>query len=323
MNSYESLCKTVNDAIASLEYPSAPAGLYEPIKYAMSSGGKRLRPVLTLAACEAFGADPQKALGAALAIEMFHNFTLLHDDIMDRAEMRRGRPTVHTKWNDSTAILSGDAMLTLASVLLYATTLESDQHLLMRRLFDKTAMEVYEGQQYDIDFESRTNVSVDEYMEMIRLKTSVLLGCACKMGALAASASQTLTKAIYDFGIHLGLAFQLRDDYLDTYGDASVFGKVTGGDILNDKKTWLSVTALSNPATRNDMLGIISGNLTAVEKIKAVTALYDSLSLRQLIGQEISAQTELALKALDNAHLSEDASAFFTTLANKMLTRNN
>ena len=231
----------IDQGIANLPIPAKPEGLYGPIRYTMESGGKRLRPTLLLTCAAACGGDIKKSLPQALGLEMFHNFTLLHDDVMDNAEVRRGRPTVHRRWNRNTAILSGDAMLTLASQLMS----DCDGAILpeVMRLFNKTALEVYEGQQLDMDYESRLDVTIPEYIEMIRLKTSVLLACACRMGVLTAGGSQKLMEDLYEYGEALGIAFQLQDDYLDTFGDPMVFGKETGGDILNEKKTWLWISA--------------------------------------------------------------------------------
>lgn len=319
MKTYKEYLSAVNDAIDSLNYPEQPSGLYEPIRYILKEGGKRLRPVLTLATAEAFGTDPERALRPAIAIEMFHNFTLLHDDVMDRADLRRGRPTVHKKWNEATAILSGDAMLTLASVILSQTPTERLAE--MSALLNQTAMEVYEGQQYDMDFEHRLDVSEDEYIEMIRLKTSVLLGCACRMGALLANADSRSEKAIYDFGVELGLAFQLRDDYLDTYGDTAIFGKATGGDILNNKKTWLSVAALSDPLTADNMRRAIEGPLEGEQKIAHVKEIYAKANLPERIRQLIGRYSESALRSLAACHFTPAAMQFFEDLVRQMTNR--
>ena len=206
----DELHEIISAAIKSIKYPQQPNGLYEPIKYTLEGGGKRMRPMLTLAVCSACGKNAETAINQALGIEMYHNFTLLHDDVMDRAELRRGRMTVHCRWNDATAILSGDAMLTMAQQLV---TKNAGSHLEdVLNLFNKTAMEVYEGQQYDMDFEHRDDVTVEEYIEMIRLKTSVLIGCACRMGAIMGDAPENVQNALYTFGEKLGLAFQLQDD---------------------------------------------------------------------------------------------------------------
>ncbi len=319
MKEYNEYLQIVTDAISNLRLPGHPSGLYDPIRYTLNCGGKRLRPVLALAACEAFGKEAMTAIHQAIAIEMFHNFTLLHDDVMDKAEVRRGRPTVHVKWNEETAILSGDAMLTTANMLLAVKCGERLTQAL--ELFNGTAMNIYEGQQYDMDFESRTDVTVEEYMEMIRLKTSVLLGCACGMGALMADAPFETQVRFFDFGVNLGLAFQLQDDYLDTYGDPETFGKSIGGDILNDKKTWLLIMAMNE-----DKSGRIKSMLGTTDdpesKIKAVRSIYDELDLPQRIHELISAYIDTAIKCLDHLELAPEARSFFMDLALKSATRN-
>ena len=319
MKEYNEYLQIVTDAISNLRLPGQPSGLYDPIRYTLNCGGKRLRPVLALAACEAFGKEAMTAIHQAIAIEMFHNFTLLHDDVMDKAEVRRGRSTVHVKWNEETAILSGDAMLTTANMLLAVKCGERLPQAL--ELFNGTAMNFYEGQQYDMDFESRTDVTVEEYMEMIRLKTSVLLGCACGMGALMADAPFETQVRFFDFGVNLGLAFQLQDDYLDTYGDPETFGKSIGGDILNDKKTWLLIMAMNE-----DKSGRIKSMLGTTDdpesKIKAVRSIYDELDLPQRIHELISAYIDTAIKCLDHLELAPEARSFFMDLALKSATRN-
>lgn len=319
MKEYNEYLQIVTDAISNLRLPGQPSGLYDPIRYTLNCGGKRLRPVLALATCEAFGKEAMTAIHQAIAIEMFHNFTLLHDDVMDKAEVRRGRPTVHVKWNEETAILSGDAMLTTANMLLAVKCGERLPQAL--ELFNGTAMNIYEGQQYDMDFESRTDVTVEEYMEMIRLKTSVLLGCACGMGALMADAPFETQVRFFDFGVNLGLAFQLQDDYLDTYGDPETFGKSIGGDILNDKKTWLLIMAMNE-----DKSGRIKSMLGTTDdpesKIKAVRSIYDELDLPQRIHELISAYIDTAIKCLDHLELAPEARSFFMDLALKSATRN-
>ena len=219
-----------------------PKNLYEPIDYILSLGGKKLRPILALLSADAFGIDYKKALDVALAIEVFHNFTLIHDDIMDDAPLRRGKVTVHEKWDINTGILSGDAMLILAYQ--YLESYDAPVFKKLTQLFSKTGVEVCEGQQLDIDFETRTDVSVEEYMYMIKLKTSVLVGSALQMGAIIAEVSDEQSRKIYDFGLNLGIAFQLQDDYLDAFGDPEIFGKQVGGDIIENKKTYLYLTAL-------------------------------------------------------------------------------
>lgn len=312
----EHLQKLIRDGLDSLSFPPNLPGLYEPITYTLEAGGKRLRPLLVLAACKACGVNPEEALNQALGIEMFHNFTLLHDDVMDRAETRRGRPTVHVKWNTPTAILSGDTMLTLASELIGKCPDEKLPGIL--RLFNRTAIEIYEGQQMDMDFESRSDVRVDEYMEMIRLKTGVLLGCAVAIGAIMAHASEQTVRALYDFGVNLGLAFQLQDDYLDSFGDSETFGKNVGGDILNDKKTWLLIMAQAEaPDEVNQWLGAAR----STEKIDAVTEIYRRLDLHTRIHQLIEEYTVAALDALAEASLPAQASQWFEELTSGLTNR--
>lgn len=312
MKDYKEYLELVKNAISNLRLPDRPAGLYEPITYTLDCGGKRIRPVLCLAACEAMGKEPITAIHQAMAIEMFHNFTLLHDDVMDKADVRRGRPTVHIKWNEETAILSGDAMLTTATMLLAVKA--GDKLASALDLFNGTAMNIYEGQQLDMDFEKRLDVTVEEYMEMIRLKTSVLLGCACGMGALMAEAPFETQLKFFEYGVNLGLAFQLQDDYLDTYGNAETFGKKIGGDILNDKKTWLLIMALAEDET-GDIRKWIGRNDAPEEKIAAVRAVYDRLNLPERIHELISAYIDTAIKCLDHIDLNPEARVFFMDLA--------
>lgn len=317
MLKYDEYLDIVNRATERINLPIEPAGLYDPIRYALSVGGKRLRPVLTLAVCDAFDRDRMTAIHQAIAVEMFHNFTLLHDDVMDNSDTRRGHPTVWRKWDVNTAILSGDAMLTTATMLLQT---HAGPHLAdALNMFDSTAMGVYEGQQYDVDFESRLDVTVDEYINMIRLKTSVLLGCACSMGALMADVNEEMQAAWFGFGENLGLAFQLQDDYLDTFGEAATFGKPIGGDILNDKKTWLLITALNEaPESVRALLGM---NVMGHEKIEGMRKIYEDLDLPRRIHDLIDNYIAKALSRLDEMHLREDAVAFFTNLAQKSATR--
>ena len=322
MKTYNEYLDIVNTAIAAIPYPSQPEQLYEPIAYTMSMGGKRLRPVLTLMACEAFGGDIHSALLPAVGLELFHNFTLLHDDVMDRADVRRGMPTVHRRWNDNVAILSGDAMLTMASQFVART---AAVHLpAVMELFNRTAMEIYEGQQWDMDFEVRDNVSVSEYIEMIRLKTSVLLGCACRMGALIADASQSDADAIYEMGMNLGLAFQLQDDALDVWGDPATFGKEIGGDIMNNKKTFLLINAIQR-ADGDDELELRrwlnDPEPLRDSKVAAVTALYERLGLRELSDETIRVYNERALAALSHITISDEARHEFAALITRLTTR--
>ena len=314
------LSEYINKSIEELPYPQRPANLYNPIKYTLSAGGKRLRPTLLLSVVSALGGDVEKALPQALGLEMFHNFTLLHDDVMDNADVRRGRPTVHRKWDENTAILSGDAMLTMATQLISDC---DDKHIKpIINLFNRTAMEVYEGQQYDMDFETRNDVTVEEYIEMIKLKTSVLLACACKMGAILADADDTTANAFYEYGLTLGLGFQLQDDYLDTYGDPLIFGKQIGGDILNDKKTWLLITAC-NEDNSGTLQRALKGDIEGQQKIDAVRGVYDSLNLQERIGELVASFADKAIAALNKVDITAESRNYFISLANKLTARAN
>ena len=304
MVSLKEISALIDQGIANLPIPAKPEGLYGPIRYTMESGGKRLRPTLLLTCAAACGGDIKKSLPQALGLEMFHNFTLLHDDVMDNAEVRRGRPTVHRRWNRNTAILSGDAMLTLASQLMG----DCDKAILpeVMSLFNKTALEVYEGQQLDMDYESRLDVTIPEYIDMIRLKTSVLLACACRMGVLTAGGSEKLMDDLYEYGESLGIAFQLQDDYLDTFGDPLVFGKETGGDILNEKKTWLWISACNED-----------------DKVKNVREVYRRLELDKRIVDLIGVYSNMALDALSRTGLGHEEKEILTGLTRSLATRVN
>lgn len=272
--------ETINAALRDVPYPLTPEGLYEPISYVLSMGGKRLRPTLLLMAYALYRDDIRRALPAAVGIETYHNHTLLHDDLMDHADMRRGHPTVHRKWDENTAVLSGDTMLIMA--FQHFMQCQADNLQAVLSLFACTAREVCEGQQYDVNFESRTDVTEAEYVEMIRLKTSVLLACAAKAGALLAGAPEADADVLYRWAERIGLAFQLQDDYLDVYGDPAVFGKNIGGDILCGKKTFLLINALerADADTRSVLLSLIADReLPAAEKIRTVTDIYDRLGI--------------------------------------------
>lgn len=321
MLSYSQYSDIVDDAVSHLDIPATPAGLYDPIRYILQAGGKRLRPVLAIAAAHACGAEPEAAINQAMAMEVFHNFTLLHDDVMDHADMRRGRPTVHIKWDESTAILSGDAMLTFATILAGRC---SASHLpAVMKLFNTTAIEVYEGQQYDVDFEKRLDVTEQEYIEMIRLKTSVLLGAACRMGAIIADASEETAAALYRYGEQMGLAFQLRDDLLDTYGDPIVFGKRVGGDILNDKKTWLLIKALEGDDTGELKRIIVEHRLDADDKIAAVKKIYEACDVAARCEELISRYSDDAIATINATSLRPSAKEFFASLAKRAAGRSN
>ena len=284
-----------------------PASLYDPIHYILGLGGKRLRPILTLMTAEAFNADYKKALDAALSVEIFHNFSLVHDDIMDGAPLRRGKPTVHEKWDINTGILSGDAMLIMAYQLFEnyeATTFQE-----LAKLFSKTALEVCEGQQYDMDFETRDDVSVPEYLKMIEFKTAVLVGAAMKMGAIVSLASKKDQDYIYEFGRLLGIAFQLQDDYLDAFGDPETFGKQVGGDIIENKKTYLYIKAIeySNVDDKLQLQHLFGINPTdATDKIETVKQIFQSSGSADATRSEIESYTKKAFEVLDELSIPEN-----------------
>ncbi|HBG58601.1 MAG TPA: isoprenyl synthetase, partial [Porphyromonadaceae bacterium] len=280
LHSADTLSRKIEEAIRKIPFDMKPVTLYEPIRYALSVGGKRIRPMLVLLATDMFGQEIEVSVKPAIGIEIFHNFTLLHDDLMDNSDMRRGMPTVHKKWDASTAILSGDAML-IESYKYVASVPPAVLPEIMS-LFSKTAMEVCQGQQLDMDFEKRTDVSESEYLEMIMLKTAVLLACSLKVGALLAGASPHDAELLYNFGINIGLAFQLKDDLLDVYGDAKTFGKNIGGDIVSNKKTYLLIKALktAGDGQRTELLKWISAEkFDKNEKIESVKNIYNDLNL--------------------------------------------
>ena len=319
MKTFQTYLDTVNQAIAAIPYPEQPSQLYEPIAYHMALGGKRVRPVLVLMACDALGGEDDVALDAALGVEMFHNFTLLHDDVMDNADVRRGKPTVHRRWNSNTAILSGDTMLTLATQFIARTGNKA-----VMDLFNKTAIEIYEGQQWDMDFEDRNDVTVDEYINMISLKTSVLLGCALKTGALLADGTEEDCDTLYDAGVTMGLAFQLQDDLLDVWGDPKTFGKEIGGDIMNNKKTFLLINAMQL-ATGDDAdelrHWLNDPYTTRDDKVPAVTALYERLGVRQLAQDAIAEYNARAVESFNRVKISDEDKQAFIDLANRLAGR--
>lgn len=297
----------IEEALRNVPYPSKPEGLYEPIDYVLSMGGKRLRPTLLLMTCALYSDHPEQAMPAAIGIETYHNHTLLHDDLMDRADMRRGKPTVHKRWNDNTAVLSGDTMLIMAFRHIMNCPCARQAEVL--RLFARSAQEICEGQQYDVNFENRTDVSEAEYLEMIRLKTSVLLACAVKMGALIGQAPDADADALYRFAEKIGLAFQLQDDYLDVYGDPAVFGKKIGGDILCGKKTFLLINALGRADAdhKAQLLHLLAdAEMPAQEKIAAVTDLYNLLDIPTLTLQAIDRFYDEARRELEKLSLPQD-----------------
>jgi len=285
MEKYKQFKQRVNNALESIAIDKPPIKLYEPIKYIISLGGKRLRPVLLLAANDMFGGNEKLAMPAALGLEIFHNFTLLHDDIMDEAAFRRGQATVHKKWNSNIAILSGDTMFALAYQQFQSLT-PSENFADILQTFTNTAIEVCEGQQYDMDFETSENVSITDYLKMIKLKTAVLLGCSLKIGALTAGAKSPQANLLYDFGVNIGLAFQLKDDYLDAFGDYEKFGKRIGGDIATNKKTYLYLKCLelANDSDRKILLNYYHQvNTDSENKIKTVLGLFEKYDVNNHI----------------------------------------
>lgn len=293
--------------------------LYAPITYGMQAGGKRLRPTLLLMAADAFGGDASKALKAAVGIEMFHNFTLLHDDVMDNSDSRRGRPTVHAKWNANTAILSGDTMLTLATQLMM--NVGDDILRPVLDTFNAQAVKVYEGQQLDMGFEERGDVTLDEYVDMIKGKTGALLGGAAKIGALIGGASKEDADRMYDFGMMLGIAFQIEDDYLDTFGNAETFGKPIGGDINNNKKTFLMTKALSAGDSNSKALRIALQLPTGPTKVRTVTKIYETMGIPAICKSEVSSYSSKAFTAVKKTSLSDEKRESFRKLIDKLIDR--
>ena len=300
-----------------------PKNLYTPINYILNIGGKRLRPVLTLMSADLFNGSYKEALSAALSIEVFHNFSLIHDDIMDDAPLRRGQKTVHEKWNLNTGILSGDAMLIMAYQLFESYPPDMFQDL--AKLFSKTALEVCEGQQYDIDFETRNDVSIDQYLKMIEYKTAVLVGAAMKMGAIVAKANQTDQESIYNFGRLLGIAFQLQDDYLDAFGNPETFGKQVGGDIIENKKTYLYLKALefANAEQKNTLISLFStATINHQDKIDVVKQLFKTTEADKATKEAIKHYTTLAFKSLDALSINNDNKTILKKFGEQLMTRN-
>ena len=321
MNNFIEYKSAVADYINQINFTKEPKELYEPIGYIANLGGKRLRPLLTLFAAEVFGAKFNDAIHAAVAIELFHNFSLIHDDIMDEAPLRRGNKTVHEKWNVNTGILSGDAMLILAYQ--YFENYEPAIFKDLAKLFSKTALEVCEGQQLDINFETRNNVSIPEYIKMIEYKTAVLVGAALEMGAIVAKTTQNNKVAIYNFGRDLGIAFQLQDDYLDAFGETATFGKQIGGDILENKKTYLYLRSLENasPADKAELLNWFSSKEGGQEKIEAVKSLFEKTNATndtQVLIEEYTQKALLQLETLEIPyHFKEELKEFALSLMSR------
>ena len=318
MHNPTELQKLIENAIPKIAYPANPANLYEPIKYIMSLGGKRIRPVMVLMATELFTDEVEKAIDVALAIETFHNFTLVHDDIMDNAPLRRGKQTVHEKWGVNNAILSGDVMM-----------VESNKHLSKVDIgvlkpvldtFNQTAQGVCEGQQLDMEFETRDDVSIEEYIEMIRLKTAVLLGGAMKLGAIVGGADEKNAELLYQFGENLGVAFQLQDDILDVYGDPEKFGKQVGGDIISNKKTFLHLTA--KQLINTEETEVLLGNHESIEqKVSAVTTLYNNYNIKELSSAEMQKYLTKAYSALNDLAVEESRKSYLRELTKQIMER--
>lgn len=323
MNLFKDYQLALETAIGDLKKEASPDHLYRPVEYLLSLGGKRIRPYLTMMSGAAYGANLNDTVGAAMAVEVFHNFTLMHDDVMDQAPLRRGHATVHKKWNLNNALLSGDAMLIMAyqSLELYPDTVFKQ----LTSLLSKTAIEVCEGQQYDMDFETNPNVSQEDYIEMIRLKTAVLVGCALKMGAIIGKASEKDQMALYDFGIQLGLAFQLQDDYLDAFGNQETFGKKIGGDILEDKKTILYHLALkkATPDQRKSLQFLLGGeaNLGEDQKINSVKSIFEDTGAKSDVNELIQHHANMALLQLEKLSISTAQKNRFVALKDWLMQR--
>ncbi len=319
MRTFEEICRTIEEALARLTFDQPPRSLFDPITYTLSLGGKRIRPALALMACDLFGGKNEDVLQPALGLEVFHNFTLLHDDLMDEADRRRDKPTVHKLWNPNVAILSGDAMLICAYQLVAKA---NDKAIL--ELFSRTALEICAGQQYDMEFESRSDVTEEEYLEMIRLKTAVLLACALKVGAMIGGASAADADALYDYGIHIGLAFQLQDDLLDVYGDPKTFGKNIGGDILCNKKTFLLINALSVASEEQRQVmedWMARKTYDAQEKIAAFTNLYNELSIRDLTERRIEDYYRMANEDLARLSIAPETLSVLKGTCDRLMKR--
>ena len=322
MHTTEDFLNEINAILENHPYNRQPESLYNPVRYVLEQGGKRIRPILMMLAYELYKDHPEDIILPAVGLETYHNYTLLHDDLMDNADMRRGNQTVHKKWDANTAILSGDSMLVLAYRCMQQV---SDNKLRpVLETFTETALQVGEGQQYDMDFEKRNDVSEEEYIEMIRLKTSVLLACALKMGALLADAPKEDTDNLYKFGEQMGLAFQLQDDYLDVYGDPKVFGKAVGGDITSNKKTYMLINAFNraNAHQREELIRWTTAKeFDKQEKILAVTQLYNEMNIDRLAQEKIACFFEQSRGYLDAVQVPEERKAYLREFAGRMMKR--
>ena len=317
------ILQMVNDFLCHLPYERKPKSLYEPVEYVLSIGGKRIRPVLTLMSYNLWKENPETILIPAVGLETYHNYTLLHDDLMDQADMRRGHQTVHRRWDANKAILSGDSMLVLAYQRMQQVP--ADKMPAVLDIFTETALEIGEGQEYDMTFETRNDVTEEEYIEMIRLKTSVLLACALKIGALLADAPQEDADRLYRVGEQMGLAFQLQDDLLDVYGDPKVFGKAIGGDITSNKKTYMLINAFNraNAEQRKELEKWVNAHdFDRQEKVAAVTRLYDEIGIRQLCEEKINYYFQLASQTLSEVNVPEERKAQLRQYMDELLHRN-
>jgi len=324
MLTLEELKKKIDSGINQLNFTKSPIELYHPISYTLRLGGKRLRPALCLLACDMVLGNIEDALFPAIGIEIFHNFTLLHDDIMDEAPIRRGKETVYKKWNSNIAILSGDTMMALA----YAYIMKAPEEVRSEvfSVFNKTAIEVCEGQQYDMNFETSQNVNIRDYLTMIRLKTAVLLAASLKVGAIIGNTDKSLSDKLYKFGENIGIAFQLKDDLLDVFSDADVFGKTTGGDIISNKKTYLYLKAfeLAKGTTHKSLSDYFSRDFTdPIVKVKGVKGIYEDLKIEAITGKEIDKYYKQAMEALEQIDLPNSNKAELIRFANKLKSREN
>lgn len=313
----------INEELRNIHFPEKPIDLYEPIEYLLSIGGKRIRSCLTLLSAEMFDCAVSKALPTSLAVEIFHNFSLMHDDIMDKAPLRRGQQTVHEKWGTNTAILSGDYML----IQSYQFISQNDSAVLpaLMKVFNQTAAEVCMGQQLDMNFEQSEDVTIPDYIEMIKLKTAVLIGAALQMGAIVANADDQSTKLLYEYGVNLGIAFQLQDDYLDVFGDAEKFGKQVGGDILENKKTYLLLKALelANEDQKAKILSWLNKTeYNSNEKIQGIVGIYNQLDIQRYIKEEMKRYTDQAFASLNEIPIEAKKKEPLQNLAESLLVRN-
>ena len=311
----------INREIQNIPYPAQPQRLYQPIEYLLSLKGKKIRPALVLLACNLYKEDIEDSLSAALAWEIFHNFTLMHDDVMDNADVRRGEPAVHKKWDENTAILSGDAMFLLS--FQYISKYMGQKLPELLNLFSTTTMEIFEGQQYDMEFEKRMNVSEKEYLNMIKLKTAVMIGGCLKTGGIIGGADEEDQKMLYEFGLNLGIAFQIQDDILDVYGDSSVFGKNIGGDILCNKKTYLLISTLNivEEPQKKELLYWLGTNDKSEKKIAAVTAIYNELDIKDRARKKMEEFYQASLDALNKVSVSDERKMILKDLAEELMDR--